>query len=68
MIPLIIATLLIPFISGAETLSLGSRKGKFFYAGLVEETSTYRLAYYSNINIGTRVLKGQPYTGQNEPL
>ena len=40
---------------GSKTFGAGKEDGKFFYTGLVEETSTYRLAYYTNMAIGTKV-------------
>ena len=47
-----------------ETFTLGPSDGDFFDVGLAEETfsyaptnnETFRLSYYTNMNIGTRVL------------
>jgi len=59
MLKLIIATL-ITLVSCADP-PFGPQTGRFFYAGLAEETTTYRLAYYTNMNIGTRTLSGIQY-------
>ena len=48
-------TTLIPLVV-CETFTLGPSDGHFFDVGLAEETNTFRLSYYTNMNFGTRVL------------
>jgi hypothetical protein len=50
----LILTIIVPLVTCTTYVLGGTKDGKFFDVGFAEETITYRLAYYTNMNIGTR--------------